>query len=121
MNSARYVRIQRLIVLLTYGLHILVVPAALGALINAFKIRQYRTGTAGNVTVAAGPATFFFLSHHQWLLRTFLISLFFAAMGSGTLYYGVGYAVLICVLLWWIYRMLRGLVRYAENKPMPVA
>ena len=121
MNSARYVRTQRLIVLLTYCLHILLVPAALGALVNAVKIRQYRAATTDDANAGAGPATLFFLSHHQWLLRTFLIALFFAAMGSGTLYYGVGYAVLICVLLWWIYRMLRGLVRYAENKPMPVA
>lgn len=121
MNTDRDTRNQRLIVLLTYGLHILLVPAALGALVNALKIREFRSIAADDGSGPASGATTFLMSHHQWLLRTFLISLFFMAMGAGLLYYGVGYILLIGALLWWIYRMLRGLVRYAENKPMPVA
>lgn len=119
MNTDRYIRMQRLIVLLTYGLHLLLLPAAMGALINAVKIHQYDRGT--DAVERHRGATTLLATHHQWLLRTFLISLFFLAMGFGTLYYGVGYALLLGAALWWMYRMLRGLVRYAENKPMPVA
>ena len=121
MDTDRPINIQRLIVLLTYGLHLLLIPAALGALVNALKIRDLRPAESDGEAVPADRDTTFLLSHHRWLLRTFLISLFFAAMGSGTMYYGVGYALLIGALLWWIYRMVRGLVRYAEHKPMPVA
>jgi uncharacterized membrane protein len=119
MNTDRYIRMQRLIMLLAYGLHLLLLTSAMGALINAFKIRQYDKGT--DTVERRRGTTALLASHHQWLLRTFLISLFFLAMGFGTLYYGVGYVLLFGAALWWVYRMLRGLVRYAENKPMPVA
>ena len=120
MNTNRYARGQRLIVLLAYGLHILLIPAVAGALINALKIREYRK-LAPDDEQPLPEAVAFLMTHHQWLLRTFLFSLLFLAMGSGTLYYGVGYLLVTGAVLWWAYRMLRGLMRYAGNKPMPVA
>jgi uncharacterized membrane protein len=119
METSRDEKSQQRLVWIVYVLHILVFPAALGALINALKLREYGKSPSTEDT-QVGDSTKFFVSHHQWLLRTFLVSLFFLAIGLGTLYYGVGYIVGIGAVIWWIYRMVRGIIGYAEKKPMPV-
>jgi len=120
MKTDSYDAKQRGWVWLTYVLHILLVPAAVAAVINALKIREYAQPAARD-NVQHRDLTGVLATHHQWLLRTFLISLFFLAMGYGTIYYGVGYLLGIGAVIWWLYRMVRGVVMYAENKPMPVA
>lgn len=119
METGRDEKSQQRLVWIAYVLHILVFPAALGALINVFKLREYgkSSSTEG---IQVGDSNKLFVSHHQWLLRTFLVSLFFLAIGVGTLYYGVGYLVGMGAVIWWIYRMVRGIIGYAEKKPMPV-
>lgn len=111
----QYGNSSKLILWVTYVLQLLVVPAVFGAVINALQLRHYR-----NLDVKPNATDTLVVSHHQWLLRTFLITLFFIAMAAGTLYYGVGYLVGTGVVVWWIYRMVRGLISCAENKPMPV-
>ena len=120
MNTDRYEKSQRAILWVTYILHILLFPAALGAIINAVKIREYRKPAMAE-DKEHQESNNVLMSHHQWLLRTFLISLFFMAMGYGTMYYGVGYILGIGAVVWWIYRMIRGLIGCAEKRPMPVA
>lgn len=116
----RYDRSQRAILWVAYVLHILLFPAVLGAIINAFKIREYSKSVAGTGE-GREEYTRMLRSHHQWLLRTFLIVLLFMAMAYGTMYYGVGYILAIGAVLWWLYRMIRGVIGCAEHKPMPVA
>jgi hypothetical protein len=41
-------------------------------------------------------------------------------MGYGAAYWGMGYLLGMGAVVWWIYRMLRGIISYAANKPMPV-
>ena len=119
MKSDHYVARQRLIAGLAYVLYALLIPAIIGAIINVLKIREYgKSGTSQDE--GQRKAAKFFASHHKWLLNTFIIALFFMAAGYGTMYYGVGYALLIGATAWWIYRMLRGIVTFAANKPMPV-
>jgi len=120
MNTDRYDKSQRAILWITYILHILLFPAAVGAIINAVKIREYGK-PATTEDSQREDSTKVLKTHHQWLLRTFLISLFFLAMGYGTMYYGVGYILAIGAVVWWIYRMIRGLIGCAEKRPMPVA
>ena len=104
---------------ITYVLHILLVPAIVGAIINALKIREYDK-SATTQDGRQRDAAKLFESHHKWLLNSFLITLFFMAAGYGTMYWGVGYALIIGAAAWWIYRMLRGIATFAANKPMPV-
>jgi uncharacterized membrane protein len=120
MDTDNYDRSQRLILWTAYILHVLLIPAALGALVNALKIREYGKASTSKYLQHRDSAKLL-VTHHQWLLRTFLISLFFMAMGAGTAYYGVGYFLGLGAAVWWIYRMVRGIVGYAERKPMPVA
>jgi len=42
------------------------------------------------------------------------------AAGYGTAYRGVGYVLGIGAIVWWIYRMLRGIIAYVANKHLPV-
>jgi len=119
MKTDHYAARQRLIVGLAYVLHILLIPAVLGAIINVLKIREYdRLATSQDG--GRRDAAKFFESHHKWQLNSFMIALFFMAAGYGTMYYGVGYALVIGAAVWWVYRMLRGIVMFAANKPMPV-
>lgn len=120
MNTIQHDKSQRAVLWVTYILHILLFPAAVGAIINAVKIREYGKSNM-DADKRNEDSTRLLKSHHQWLLRTFLISIFFLAMGYGTMYYGVGYILGIGAVVWWIYRMIRGLISCAERKPMPVA
>jgi len=119
MKSDHYAAGQRLIVGLAYVLHILLIPAILAAIINVLKIREYDKPTPSQ-DGGRRDAAKLFESHHKWLLNTFIIALFFMAAGYGTMYYGVGYALVIGAAVWWMYRILRGIVTFAANKPMPV-
>ena len=119
MATDHFDKSQGLTLWIAYALHILLFPAALGALINAVMIRVYRKPTLTDDAQHRDYAKML-ASHHVWLLRTFLISLFFMAMALGTLYYGVGYLLGIGAVIWWIYRMVRGVVGYVEKRPMPV-
>jgi len=119
MKSDHYAARQRLMAGLAYVLHVLLIPAILGAIINVLKIREYDKPTPSQDGGQRDVAKLF-ESHHKWLLNTFIITLFFMAAGYGTMYYGVGYALVIGATVWWIYRMLRGIVTFAANKPMPV-
>ena len=119
MKSDHYAAGQRLIVGLAYVLHILLIPAILAAIINVLKIREYDK-PASSQDGGQRDAAKLFESHHKWLLNTFIIALFFTAAGYGTMYYGVGYALVIGAAVWWMYRILRGIVTFAANKPMPV-
>ena len=119
MKSDHYAAGQRIILGIAYALHILLIPAILGVAINMLKIREYHKPAVSESTrhreIAGRLET-----HHVWLLRTFLISLFFMAAGYGTAYWGVGYLLGIGAVIWWVYRMVRGIIGYAADKPMPV-
>jgi uncharacterized membrane protein len=119
MKADHYYARQRFILGITYVLHILLIPAILGAIINALKIREYDKASTTQDSRQRYAAKLF-ESHHKWLLNTFLIALFFMAAGYGTMYWGVGYALIIGAAAWWIYRMLRGIATFAANKPMPI-
>ncbi|MES2489175.1 MAG: hypothetical protein V4607_05220 [Pseudomonadota bacterium] len=59
-------------------------------------------------------------SHHVWMLRTFWWSLLWSIIGGVLCLILVGYVVLAIVGLWWLYRVVRGLINYAEQRPMPI-
>lgn len=99
-----------------YVLHGLSVVFSLGAfswiplIINYVK-REDAAGT-------------FVYSHHKWQIRSFWWYLFWMVMG-GILFLtiiGVPFAMLIwaAAWIWKAYRLIKGFVDLADNKPMPV-
>jgi uncharacterized membrane protein len=112
-----YQHTEKRILWLTYVLYLLVVPSVLGLLINLFKTRQYKSVARQ----PRPPAELALLnSHHLWLERTFFGVLGFAMVALGTAYYGFGLLVAVGVIAWGIYRLVRGVFRLGEKKPMPV-
>ncbi len=118
ISDEHYEKSQRLILWIAYGLHILLFPALLGAIINIIKLREYKKLTA-NHGAEPPPFMVFLISHHQWLLKTFIVFFILLAISVGTSYYGVGYVVAAGSVAWWIYRMARGVLDAAEGKQLP--
>lgn len=115
ITNEHYERSQRLILWIAYGLHILLFPALLGVVINIIKLREYKGLSA---TYGAEQPAFIklLISHHQWLLWTFVALFLLIAASVGTSYYGVGYAIAAGTVVWWASRMVRGVLAAAEDK-----
>jgi uncharacterized membrane protein len=61
-----------------------------------------------------------YASHHRWMIRTFWWSVIWGLIGSALVYIGIGYLILLAVLIWWFYRLVRGVITMGDNRPMPV-
>jgi uncharacterized membrane protein len=59
-------------------------------------------------------------SHHRWMIRTFWWGLFWCVISLVLALVLVGFLVYFVVVVWWIYRHVRGLLALSENKPLPV-
>lgn len=101
---------ERNVLVIAYILHGCAVftglTAIVGVIINHLKV---------NDTDSA-----FIRSHHRWLLRTFWWGLLWTLIcGVLTLIFigVIGYAILA---IWWIYRIVRGLLAFAERRTMPL-
>ena len=71
---------------LSYFLFILLITAPIGALISAFKSRQYKQLTRHGSDRDASEYAFL-ASHHRWLVHTFISTAILAMMALGTIYY----------------------------------
>lgn len=58
-----------------------------------------------------------FESHMTAAIRTFWITLVGGLIAGITLLAVIGYAILVVVVIWNLYRIIRGLVRAADSKP----
>ncbi len=105
-------RTTLLVAYVLYGLLPLsggIAPVA-GVIINHLKVND-----TGNL---------FLRSHHRWLLRTFWFSLLWTVICSVLMFTiilipvaWIGYAA---VAIWYIYRVVRGAISFADRSPMPV-
>lgn len=57
-------------------------------------------------------------SHFRWQMRTFWFSLMWGVIGSLTIVIGVGIVILIGAGIWAIYRIVKGMLNFYDNKPM---
>ena len=60
-------------------------------------------------------------SHFSWQIRTFWWGLLWGIVGGILLLVLVGYFVLLATAVWLIYRIVKGWLNLAENKPLPAA
>jgi len=60
-------------------------------------------------------------SHFSWQMRTFWWGLLWGIVGGILLLVLVGYFVLLATAVWIIYRIVKGWLNLAENKPLPAA
>jgi uncharacterized membrane protein len=59
-------------------------------------------------------------SHFRWQIRTFWWGLLWAVIGAITFLVIVGWFILAADAIWIIYRIVKGWLNLAENKPVPV-
>ncbi|MFC4622076.1 DUF4870 family protein [Comamonas nitrativorans] len=82
------------------------VPAIVAIVINYIK----REDAAGTL----------YESHFAWQMRTFWWGLAWAVVGTITALIGVGFIILAVLVIWLIYRMVKGLLFWNDHKPMPL-
>lgn len=59
-----------------------------------------------------------YASHFQWQIRTFWFTLLFSIIGVVLSIVGIGFLILLAVLVWFIYRSIKGLLRANEGLPI---
>ncbi len=64
----------------------------------------------------SGP---YYGSHHRWMIRTFWWGILWGALSLLLLFVVVGYAILVALSIWWVYRLIRGALALADDEPMP--
>lgn len=57
-------------------------------------------------------------SHFDWQIRTFWFALLWAVIGIITVFFYIGVLILFLDWVWCIYRVVKGLIRLSENRPM---
>ena len=108
LDAARRERSARTLTVVVYGLQLGVfviplLPAIIGAVISHCKLRE-----------AKGLV---YESHFRWQIRTFWWTLFWLLVGLTLVQMGpIGALVLIGLFLWYLYRIVRGFVAWAEER-----
>lgn len=57
-------------------------------------------------------------SHFRWQIRTFWFGLLWGLIGFVTGVIVIGYFVWLALLVWWIYRVVKGWLYLADGKPL---
>ncbi|WAC72936.1 hypothetical protein OU995_26065 [Roseateles sp. SL47] len=61
-----------------------------------------------------------YASHFTWQIRTFWWSLLWGALSVPLMLIGVGVVTMAIDVIWVIYRLVKGILNWNDNKPMPV-
>ena len=101
---------ERNTLLIAYVLHALgpftFLTAIAGVILNHIKVND--------------TASAFIKSHHRWLLRTFWFGLLWSILAGVLMVIGVGFIIYAVVVVWYIYRIVRGILIFTERKPLPM-
>ena len=104
---------------LTYLLHMLIITAPIAALINALCIREYKRQWC-EPGAQHNDALLYVTSHHQWMLSTFIGVFLMAMVTIGTIGYGFGVLVAVAAVLWWMYRVVKGIAELMHHRALPL-
>lgn len=108
---------ETLVLWFTYLLYLLFAPALVGLGINYFASR-FHDKTPRQFPVWNEQREIIF-SHHQWLMRTFVFVSTFVMIGLGTAYLAIGYVIAAAAIVWWFYRVIKGMLAFANHQRMP--
>ena len=110
-----YLKAQTFTVWMTYMLYALLVTSVIGFVISIIKIQEYKRIAAGNDTQHA-EAIAVFAEHQHWLNRTFVGIVIFAMVSMAWAGYGVGIGVAAIGVVWWVYRIVRGVLALTRHQ-----
>jgi uncharacterized membrane protein len=101
---------ERNVLLVTYVLYglscFLLVTAVAAVVINHIKISELERGSTA-------------WTHHRWLLRTFWFTLLWSLVCLILTPLFIGFLGYLVLWLWCLYRFIRGVITFAEHRPMP--
>lgn len=120
MNEATLAshRYQSMMLWVIYCLFLFTLPSIIGAFISWLEVRKTAKQDKDH-KILLDDTSKIIDSHHRWLLRTFIFCLVLTMCAIGTTYYGVGYFVAAATILWWYFRVIKGMIMLYENRPMP--
>lgn len=94
-----------LVIYILYALSIVVGITSIVAIIMNYIKREEVQGT-------------WLQSHFDWQIKTFWYTLLGAIIGFVLMLILIGYLVVFVVTVWFIYRIVKGLVVFLDNKPI---
>ena len=110
---------QTFIIWTSYFFYLLIIPALLGLMINIYE--TYRYNKTSNSNPQKVDETLFEINlHHHWLMRTFIVVMLMTMASIGTMFYGYGYVLAFGTILWWFYRIFRGMFALTQHKTLPI-
>ena len=89
----------------TYAVGLLILFTPVVGVIMAYVKRDEAQGTI-------------YASHIDYLIKTFWVSLVGAVLGSFTILILIGWLILLVTAIWFIYRVVVGLIKLNEDKPV---
>lgn len=101
---------EKTMVLVAYVMYVLGpflgITAIVGVIMNHIKMGDSKS--------------LFAKSHHRWMMRTFWFGLLGGIIGGLLSLFGIGLFVILVVGIWYLYRIIRGLLAFFDKKPMPM-
>lgn len=109
-------RNDHLLVWIAYACYASVVLMPIGALISLYEWRRDR-----NMALLPYQPRLFAVAHHRWLGRTFVLGFIATMAAAGHFYYGIGILTLLVTMVWYGYRVVRGVIALVKREPPPLA
>ncbi len=101
---------ERQVLTVVYVLHAVAlvngITAIIAVIISHLRVNETRSA--------------FIRSHHLWLIRSFWWALLWSILCGALVWAGIGLLGLAVLAIWWIYRVVRGLMAYSRRESMPV-
>jgi uncharacterized membrane protein len=102
---------ERNTLLIAYILHALgpftALTAIAGVILNHIKVNDTHS--------------LFIKSHHRWLLRTFWFGVLWGLLATMLMFIGIGFIIYAVVVVWYLYRIIRGILSFTERKTLPMS
>ena len=102
----------------TYILYILAITAPIGFVISAVKVYRFKT-LAEKSAGSMDQEVVLIATHYEWLVRTFIFTAVMAMAAAGLAYYFVGFIIGGVAAVWWVYRLIRGVMALIAHNSMP--
>lgn len=115
-NSVKWSEVMLLS--LVYALYIVVVTAPIGFVVSAVKVYRFKR-MAERSAEPPSQEVVLIATHYEWLVRTFIFMAVLTMAAVGLAYYIVGYAIAGLAVVWWFYRLVRGVMALMAYRTMP--
>ncbi|WP_298137229.1 hypothetical protein [Acidiferrobacter sp.] len=102
---------ERELVVVAYALYVVGFFGMLAPSVLALGLNYWRRDRSGSC----------YGSHHRWMIRTFWWGMLWAAIGFFLFFAVIGYVLLVIVSVWWVYRVIRGVLALADEQAMPLS